>query len=282
MKPQRFFPSGLPHCVRLLALLLSAALPVAAHAQTAPAPPKYAMLEYIKYEPGKAAEYRKVEQEVWQPIHRERIKAGVIRSWSLWSRTLPGGSAYDYDALIITTFDSFAAIGNPYPPGIAVKAHPTLTPQQIGEATGARTTATRRMVRTELVTILDATQEAVASQTPPKYLLVNYHQAEYGKANQYVKLEREAWKPVHQERVNQGILRLWVLLATRFPTGTERPYSHLTMEAFDKFEHLENRYPPVVLEKFGPVDKRDQIGAQTTALRKQVRTEVLTLVDVVR
>ena len=282
MKPQRFFPSGLPHCVRLLALLLSVLLPVAAHAQTAPAPPKYAMLEYIKFEPGKAAEYRKVEQEVWQPIHRERVKAGIIRSWTLWNRTLPGGGAYDYDALIITTFDSFAAIGNPYPTDIFTKAHPKLTPQQIAEATGARTTATRRMVKTELVAILDNTTWPALDQPVAKFLLVGYMQPTYGMTNKYVALERNAWKPVHQERVNQGILRLWALLGARIPTGTDRPYSHLTIEGYDKFEHLENRYPASVLDKAAPADKRAEVSAQTSALRKQVRTELYSLADAVR
>lgn len=282
MKPQRFFRARLSNCVRLLALLLSAWLPLAAQAQTAPAAPKYAMLEYIKFEPGKAAEYRKVEQEVWVPIHRERVKAGIIRGWTLWNRTLPGGGAYEYDALIITSFDSFANVGNPYPAGIMNKAHPNLTPQQVSEATGARTGATRRMVKTELVAILDNTTWPAADQPMPRYLFVNYMQPEYGKTNQYVTLERSAWKTVHQERVNQGILRLWVLLGARIPTGTDRPYSHLTFEAYDKFEQLENRYPPGVFAKLGTAEKQAEVSAQTGALRKLVRNELYTLVDAVR
>src|SRR5262245_9260421 len=43
--------------------------------------PRYALIEYFKIEPGKAAEYRKLEQEVWVPIHRERVKQRVIKSW---------------------------------------------------------------------------------------------------------------------------------------------------------------------------------------------------------
>jgi hypothetical protein len=283
MKQPRLVFVGLPLCVGWLALLLNAFTPLSVtRAQTAPAPPKYAMLEFIKYEPGKAAEYRKVEQEVWQPIHRERVKAGVIRSWSLWNRTLPGGAAYDYDALIVTTFNDFANVGTPYPAGIALKAHPTLKPEQITEATGARTVATRRMVKTELVSILDSTNWPALTQEMPRFLLVGYMQPTYGMTNKYVTLERNAWKPVHQERVNQGILRLWILLGANIPTGTDRSYSHMTFEAYDKFAHLENRYPASVLDKAAPVEKRDEIGAQTTASRKQVRTELYTLVDAVR
>lgn len=283
MKQPRLFFVGLPLWVGLWALLLNAfAPPLVTRAQTAPAPPKYAMLEFIKYEPGKTSDYRKVEQEIWQPIHRERVKAGVIRSWSLWTRTLPGGMAYDYDALIVTTFNDFANVGNPYPAGIALRAHPSLKPEQVAEATGARTAATRRMVKTELVTILDSTTWPAPTQPMPRFLLVGYMQPTYGMTNKYVALERTAWKPVHQERVNQGILRLWILLGATIPTGTDRPYSHMTFEAYDKFEHLENRYPASVLDKAAPVEKRNEASAQTAASRKQVRTELYTLVDAVR
>lgn len=283
MKQPRLVFFGLPLCAVLLALLLSAlAPPVATQAQTAPVPPKYAMLEFIKYEPGKAAEYRQVEQEVWQPIHRERLKAGVIRSWSLWNRTLPGGAAYDYDALIVTIFNDFASVGNPYPAGLALRAHPNLKPEQVAEATGARTAATRRMVKTELVAILDSTIWPAPTQPMPRFLLVGYMQPTYGMTNKYVELERKAWKPVQQERVNQGFLRLWILLGARIPTGTDRPYSHMTFEAYDKFEQLENRYPTSVLDKAAPVEKRDEVAAQTAAARKQIRTELYTLVDAVR
>ena len=285
MKQSRLVFFGLSLCVCLLALLLSAFTPppvTQAQAVPPPPPPKYVLLEFIKYEPGKAAEYRKIEQEIWQPIHRERMKAGIIRSWSLWDRTLPGGAAYDYDALIVTTFYDFTHVGNPYPAGLALRAHPNLKPEQVAEATGARTTATRRMVKTELVTVLAATIWPAPDQPMPRFLLVGYMQPTYGMTNKYVALERNAWKPVQQERVNQGILRLWILLGANIPTGTDRPYSHMTFEAYDKFEQLENRYPASVLDKAAPAEKRDEVATQTAALRKQVRTELYTLVDAVR
>src|SRR5438034_7311213 len=61
------------------------------------APPKFALIEYFKIEPGKNADYRKLEQEVWMPIHRERVKMGVIKSWSAWVVRFPGGTAREYD-----------------------------------------------------------------------------------------------------------------------------------------------------------------------------------------
>jgi hypothetical protein len=44
----------------------------------------------MKIEPGKRDAYMKMERELWTPIHRERLKAGMIQSWSLWNRRFPG------------------------------------------------------------------------------------------------------------------------------------------------------------------------------------------------
>ena len=93
---------------RLLLIACSLIINVAALAQnqaTAPAPTKFALLEYIKIEPGKAADYRKLEQEVWVPIHRERVKMGVIKSWSAWGVRFPGGSSREYDRLLKAALD---------------------------------------------------------------------------------------------------------------------------------------------------------------------------------
>ena len=96
---------------RLLLIICSIITNVAVLAQTqAPAPPKYALLEFLKIEPGKNADYRKDEREVWMPVHRERVKAGAIKSWSQWIVRYPGGVAREYDVVLITTFDKFADV----------------------------------------------------------------------------------------------------------------------------------------------------------------------------
>jgi len=105
-------------------------------------PPRYALIEYFKIEPGKAAEYRKLEQEVWVPIHRERVKQKIIKSWWSWGVRFPGGSGRDYDRVIITTFDKFTNVETPYPPEIFTKVFPNTTAADLV----ARTVASPRQL----------------------------------------------------------------------------------------------------------------------------------------
>ncbi|HQR31354.1 MAG TPA: hypothetical protein PLK30_01365 [Blastocatellia bacterium] len=266
-----------------LALLLTFCSPMLmkraySQSQTATnAPPRFAMIEYFKIEPGKGADYRKLEQEVWVPIHRERVKMGAIKSWSSWSVRLPGGVAREYDRVIITTFNKFSDVETPYPPGVFTKVFPNTTAAEIV----ARTGALSKLIRSEMVTLLDSTTPTGTAQMP-KFAEIGFHKAEYGKGGEYVELERKYWKAVHQERVNRGILNAWNLYSVRYPGGTNREYGHITLNFFDKFEQLETQYPADVFAKALPNVKVADVVAQTNAAKKQVRIEVLNLVDQVQ
>jgi len=268
---------GLLPLAALLLLGMCAARPARTEAQAAAPPPPYAVFEFMKIEPGKAEDYRKMEREIWMPIHRERIKQGLIKSWTLWGMRFPGGTAREYDAIAITTFDKFADVENSYPPEIFKKVHPKMT----DEERGARTTATRKMVRTEVVALLDSTQPTPSTQSP-RYAFIGYMKPEYGKTRQYVELERRYWKPIHQERVSRGILRSWTLYGVRFPGGTDRPYSHFTVQLLDKFQDLEIQYPEGIWEKTHPTVKQEEIDTRTNAARKMVWTDLLTLLEQAR
>ncbi len=258
--------------VTLFALALA---PQPARTQTQPsqsASPKYALLEFLKIEPGKRAEALNSERGIWMPFHRERVKMGLIKSWSLWGVQFPGGVSREYDLVTITTFDKFADVENAYPPELFKRVDPNLTTEELV----ARTAATHKTVRTEYVTMLDSTTPT-ASTAQPKIAYIGYMKPEPGGG--YANLERRFWKPLHQERVNRGILRSWTLYQVRFPAGTEKEYTFFTIQLYDKFEHLETQYPAGIWEKVHPNVKEDDIGMRTNAARKMVRTEVLNLLD---
>jgi hypothetical protein len=263
--------------VTLLLALCTPVLIKKGFPQSQAAQPKIALIEYFKIEPGKGADYRKLEQEVWMPIHRERVKMGAIKSWSAWGVRFPGGSAREYDRVIITTFNKFSDVETPYPLAVFTKVFPNTTAAELV----ARTQALSKQVRSEMVTLLDSTQLS-PQPLPPKFAEIGFHKAEYGKGGEYVELERKYWKPVHQERVNRGILNAWNFYSVRYPGGTNREYGYITINFFDKFEQLEAQYPADVFAKALPNVKPADVLAQTNAAKKQVRIEVLNLVDQVQ
>src|SRR5262245_35901123 len=78
---------------------------------------------------------------------------------------------------------------------------------------------------------------AQSSAEPSKYriLTLDYQKPEPGKTSDYVRLERELWKPVHQDRVNKGKITSWKLYQVSWPNGEDQEYDYVTMTEFANF-----------------------------------------------
>ncbi|MBI3423072.1 MAG: hypothetical protein HY011_09045 [Acidobacteria bacterium] len=267
-------------CLALFVLLALCApsLRQRAQAQAPPAAPQYALFEYFKLEPGKGPEYRKLEQEAYVPIQRERVKQGIIKSWSVWNVRFPGGAAREYDRLTITTFDKFAAVETPYPTAIFTKVFPNTTAAELL----ARSRGLIRLVRSEMVTLLDSVGLNPQPLPPAPFAEISFHKVEPGKGPEYTALIGKYLKPLYEERIKRGTLNGWQRFGVRYPGGTEREYGQITLSFIAKFEHLETQNPPDLLSKVLPGVNGADVITQLNATRKTVRTQVLTLVDQVQ
>ena len=129
-----------------------------------------------------------------------------------------------------------------------------------------------------LVTTGRAQQSA---RKPPKYIEVDYMKVQPGHEEEYVKLEQEQWKPMHQERIKQGKIRSWYLFGVNFPSGSETKYNFVTINTFDQFGQLENPYADFeqLAGKVHPGTNLEDLGARTGKARDMVRSEVWELID---
>jgi hypothetical protein len=114
-----------------------------------------------------------------------------------------------------------------------------------------------------------------------KYFEVAYMKASPGKDADYLKIEQEMWKPLHQELIKQGMVRSWSLYGLQFPSGTAEKYDYVTVNAFDQFGQLENPYANFdkALTKVHPGVKVDDFIDRTEKARNLVRSEVWVLID---
>ncbi len=97
-------------------------------------------------------------------------------------------------------------------------------------------------------------------------------------AVEYRALERDVWKPVHQERVNRGLIHSWGLYGVHLPGGTV-DYDFVILTEFPDFASLENsRYPELFAEVQG-MDDYEAVLQKTYATRTRVRHDVWVLVE---
>ena len=115
----------------------------------------------------------------------------------------------------------------------------------------------------------------------PKFVEVDYMKAEPGKGSDYVHMEQDVWKQVHQQRIKNGQVKSWALYGLRFPSGADEKYDYITVNTYDHFAQLESPYAGVgqMFTKLHPDMKVEDFARQTQSARKIVRVEVWQLVD---
>ena len=109
----------------------------------------YLRLDYMKAAPGKGGEYVDLEKTVWKRIHEERLNAGIITGWSLYSVLFPSGTLAEYTHVTVNTYDDFSKTRGGFPASVLDKALKDKT-ESGRQKLFDRTMASRDIVRTEI------------------------------------------------------------------------------------------------------------------------------------
>ena len=124
-----------------------------------------------------------------------------------------------------------------------------------------------------------------STQTTPRppaevkrYMQVQYMKVNPGQTRTYRSLERDLWKPIHQARVDRGLIRSWALYGVHLPGG-EVDYEYVILTEFPSFSALEDaQYPELFAEVKGLTDY-DEVLRQTNEARTRVKQDILVLVE---
>ena len=109
--------------------------------------------------------------------------------------------------------------------------------------------------------------------------LVDYMKVEPEKQEEYVRMEREMWKPIHQERIRRGQLRSWALDTVQYPYGAGHEYNFVTVNAFNSLADAERGDLGEIIAAVHPGTPLDEILRQAFDARRLVRGEVWRRLD---
>jgi len=98
------------------------------------------------------------------------------------------------------------------------------------------------------------------------------------KEEEYLKLEHDLWRPVHQERIKQGHMRSWTLYSVRFPSGSKNECDYRTVNVYNSLADMER---PIgeVFTKVHPNVPLAEVGRRTVTARDFRTGEVWYQVD---
>lgn len=124
-----------------------------------------------------------------------------------------------------------------------------------------------------------AVQPAIAQEEGgPLYFQVDYMKVPEGGGDAYLAVERDLWKPLHEERIRQGVIAAWSVYSVRFGSP-QSAYNYVTVTVFDDFAKLENPMPQATFEAAFPAGAPEGFMERTLEARKQVHSELWALND---
>ncbi|MEM7510298.1 MAG: hypothetical protein AAF388_05135 [Bacteroidota bacterium] len=119
---------------------------------------------------------------------------------------------------------------------------------------------------------------AQESSTPPLFEL-SYMKT---KSSDYLTVETEYWKKIHQSRIEAGELSAWYLYEVVYPSGTQTDYNYITLNVYGAAADMlkmTNENLMAHLEKALPGMAPEEVFDATGASRDLVKTEAFSLLD---
>jgi len=207
----------------------------------------------------KSQNYLSVEKDMWLPMHQELVNQGKKKNWALYRVLYGDRSNCDYYVIesyvgeeqLSEAHDSLEEIFN--------KVHPG---QNIEEAMN-KTESSRDMASTSLWVKIDT-----VGIKPHTFVTVNWMNAK--EPDKYISLERNIWKPIHQELLNKGHIAGWGLYALASPRGSLQGYNFATVDFSNKLGPL-----PIesALKSVHPNKNIDDIFDEASTVREDVYSQ---------
>ena len=172
--------------------------------------PVYVSVNYIKIQPGKQGDYFDLLKNYSKKVWEYNFKQGKSLGTYVSSMILPSGSSADYDITVInvSTDLKFLLDDSLSPQMMLKKLNPEYSDAYL-QSIGDQFLHVRSLVKREIFTAL---AEINPTAPPTKYYTTDYMKATTGKEDDYVKLEKEVWMPIHKERIKMGVLTDWLLM----------------------------------------------------------------------
>jgi hypothetical protein len=242
-------------------------------AYSQPEPGPFAIVNYFKVPPGKAAAYIKLEKEVWKPIHESRAKAGEILGWYIYEVDLTG-SGSDYNFVSVTLVDNLGKIDEMN----YEKWFKIVFPKRTIEDIAKQTYDARVQVRAEISRMISSALKE--DQKPSGILSMAFIKSRDGQSEAFEKLTKNITQPVANDLMIEGKNLGWHMWEIWQPGGTNAEYNYVRVLALPDYasmnqgplfqEGYKKRFPMIEFSEF-----QKSIGST----RDVVRTEIWSFVD---
>jgi hypothetical protein len=111
----------------------------------------------------------------------------------------------------------------------------------------------------------------------PIYAHLNYLKVAPGEADNFLRMVREFWMPIHEARLRAEIITGWQLYRVEYPSGTEAEYDYVAVNNFNDFNKTIDAFPAGVFQEAHPgadEQRTQEMVGEYLAMRDLVRREI--------
>lgn len=257
----------------MYAILLVMAIGFAPFMGTAQESNPLIVVELMKVNPENQASYVAMEQNIWKPIHKERINKGLIVGWVLYQVMYAGADdAYNY--VTVNVYANPANLENPYQGMKFNDIHPDKDLNEELEKTAKLRTATRRQLMSRANFAYPEGSEGPADY---QYIVVNYMKTLPG--GNFMQVENELAKPVSQKLIENGNWAGWTVWSNVFPRGESMESNVVTVDYYPDFSTIATVNYRQAFEQAHPGKDWSEFTQKIGGSRNMVRSELWKIID---
>jgi hypothetical protein len=201
---------------------------------------RYLVFEFFKVESSQTYDFIEFK-DFMDKVYRAAVNDKKIQGWDFWSLQ-SGADPSEFQYITITYFKDpvsmMTGIQEEDMVRYAMIAYPHLTEVQVKEkfndAVSSRDLAQRAYMQ-EIAKTRDNFK--LMKGTLASFDLMK---AVEGQFDIYEKAEKEVFLPIHQNRIEKGLMGSWSLLRTALPFGSEAKSTHLTMNIYKDYVQFFN------------------------------------------
>lgn len=134
------------------------------------------------------------------------------------------------------------------------------------------------IIALSIILALCLPEKGYTQENSTLFALMELMKVEPENDGKYLDVERNLWKPIHQERVKNGNIVGWILYRIWFK-GANDDYNYATVTLFDNPDNLENPNEGIQFTDVHPDKDMDEFIEETVASRKLVQSRLLQRVN---
>jgi hypothetical protein len=227
------------------------------------------MVMYMKVKPDDSNKYLELEKE-WTKIHKARLEKGYITGWQLWQKMYTG-TEDEYQYIVINWYKDYLSTGQT---GYMEVINEMYSEKEIKELMD-RTLDARKGIRTD---VMHRVVNAEITK-PTSYITVYQMKVKPGMDDEYLKMEREIFKPLHEEAIRRGQMSTWsVWFKWPFEEGD---YQYVAVNGFEDFSQLVNLDYTDLFKTVHPEMNVEELMQKIPEIRRNTEVQVWRLVDFV-